>query len=361
MIVIIGAGIAGLSLGRALVHRGATVTIVDAGPVAGQASGVATSYLEPRLGTTPIRAVERAAHAAWPDYAAALEEASGMDVAFRADGQIRVALAETEAKFEKDVATRVAQGWTVERLSPAEARRLAPALCDDVATAAFVPGISWVDGGKVCGALAHIMRKDGHEIREDWPVAEIATQGDGFTVKGADGTALNAHKLVLCTGLGNPALLGLPPEIKPTRPVRGVNLVLDQSGLSHPFRHLVKHHRGNICPRPGGELLVGTTFEPGETDLGPDRAVIEKLYAHAETVFPAVRTLPLKRVTAGVRAKIGDGNLMVGESATMPGLFYSLSHAGAGYLRAPVVAEEMAEFVLEGIPGQLTGFLTMPR
>ncbi|MEM9733628.1 MAG: FAD-dependent oxidoreductase [Pseudomonadota bacterium] len=361
MIVIIGAGIAGLSLGWALVQRGADVTIVDAGPVAGQASGVATSYLEPRLGTTPIRAVERAAHAAWPHYAAELEDASEMDVAFRADGQIRVALAETVTKFDNDIATRLEQGWTVDRLSPDDARAMAPALSQDLAAAAFVPGISWVDGGKVFAALARLIRTGGHEIREYWPVAEIVPQGNGFVIKSADGSTFTAQKTILCTGLGNPALLGLPPEIKPTRPVRGVNLVLDQSRLSRPFQHLVKHHRGNICPRPGGELLVGTTFEPGETNLEAEDAVIEKLYAHAETVFPTVRDLPLKRVTTGIRAKIGDGNLFVGESATMPGLFYSLSHAGAGYLRAPVVSREMAGFVLEGPHGPLTGFLTGAR
>ena len=58
MILIVGAGIAGLSLGWELVKSGAEVTIVDIGEVAGGASGIATSYLEPRLGKTQMRRLE---------------------------------------------------------------------------------------------------------------------------------------------------------------------------------------------------------------------------------------------------------------------------------------------------------------
>jgi len=53
MILIIGAGIAGLSLGYELARRGAKVTVLEAGKIASGASGVATSYLEPRWGIHP--------------------------------------------------------------------------------------------------------------------------------------------------------------------------------------------------------------------------------------------------------------------------------------------------------------------
>ena len=50
MIVIVGAGIAGLSLAYELTRRGNEVTVLEADTIASGASGVATSYLEPRLG-----------------------------------------------------------------------------------------------------------------------------------------------------------------------------------------------------------------------------------------------------------------------------------------------------------------------
>ena len=133
--------------------------------------------------------------------------------------------------------------------------------------------------------------------------------------------------------------------------VRGVNLILDQSGLEHPLRHMIKHHRGNMCPRGGGRLIVGTTYEAGETSLVPDDRVVEFLYQNAEPILPCVRDLPVLDTQAGLRSKIGDGNLRLGRSRDLPGVYFSLSHSGAGYLRAPVVAAELAEFILSGRTG----------
>ena len=59
MIVIVGAGIACLSVAYELVRRGARVTVVEANQIAVGASGVATSYLKSRLGNTAMRAIER--------------------------------------------------------------------------------------------------------------------------------------------------------------------------------------------------------------------------------------------------------------------------------------------------------------
>ena len=82
--------------------------------------------------------------------------------------------------------------------------------------------------------------------------------------------------------------------------------------------------------------------------LDPTPEIIEFLYQNAEPILPSVRDLPLLKVTAGLRSKVGDGNLRLGCSEEQPQLFYSLSHGGAGFLRAPVIGDELAEFVLKG-------------
>ena len=93
-------------------------------------------------------------------------------------------------------------------------------------------------------------------------------------------------------------------------------------------------------------LISGRSIPPPE--------IIEFLYQNAEPILPSVRDLPLLKVTAGLRSKVGDGNLRLGCSEEQPQLFYSLSHGGAGFLRAPVIGDELAEFVLKGVKGPLT-------
>ena len=83
MIVVIGGGIAGLSVAYELLKRGAKVTVIEANSIASGASGVATSYLEPRLGNTAMRAMERESMRRWEDYANHLNTTGQLDVGFR--------------------------------------------------------------------------------------------------------------------------------------------------------------------------------------------------------------------------------------------------------------------------------------
>lgn len=358
MIIIVGAGIVGLSLGYALAKCGAAVTICEANTIASGASGIATSYLEPRLGKTAMRAVEWEGLRLWESYAQELNEASGLDVEFRKEGQLRVSLPENIAKFESDLVSRSDQGWDLETLTPQEARKLEPSLSGDISSAAFLPNVRWVTGRKVCEALAISINALGGQIIENCPIAFATADENSVTVTTADGQKIEGEKVVLCHTMHENQIVGLPDDIPTSRPVRGVNLVVDQSGLSKPIQHLIKHHRGNLCPRSPKELIVGTTYEPGEMTLEPGQNVIEKLYANAEPILSKLRDLPLIRVTAGLRTKIGDGTLKLGRSDIQPRLYFSLSHAGAGYLRAPVVSSELAEFILEGKKGEFTGFVT---
>lgn len=354
MIAIIGAGIAGLSLGLALSQRGATVTVLEADRVASGASGVATSYLEPRLGNTAMRALEREAMRRWPHYAAQLEEETGMSIGFRQDGQIKVSLQEYKSKLDKDLTLRTSQQETFKQLSGDDIRRMEPSLSPDLIAGAFLPDVCWVNGRDVCQALAVAIEKSGGMVVENDAVSSLQFRTGGVEISMQHGSVIGVEKTVLCAGIAATEIDGLPDDIPASRAVRGVNLVVDQTGLSQPITHLIKHHRGNLCPRENGQLIVGTTYESDQWSLDPTPEIIEFLYQNAEPILPSVRDLPLLKVTAGLRSKVGDGNLRLGCSEEQPQLFYSLSHGGAGFLRAPVIGDELAEFVLKGVKGPLT-------
>lgn len=351
MIVIIGAGIAGLSLGYELTKRGAQVTVLEAETIASGASGVATCYLEPRLGDTPMRRIERLALIRWPGFVVELEAETGVDIGFRTEGQLRVSVPENIRKFEKNLTEREAEGTPCERVSVEEARRREPTISPDIAAAVYLPHVRWTDGRKTCVALAQAIEKQGGKVLENMLVEAIGT---GFVKLTAD-NFMDANQIVLCNGMGANTIGGRPDDVPLARPVRGVNLVLDMSGLSKPITHMIKHHRGNMVPADERRLIVGTTYEAGVENLDVDEATIEELYANAEPILPDIRNLPLREVNAGLRTKVADGNLRLGRSQENPVVHYSLGHAGSGYLRAPVVAPEFAQFILTGGRGPAIG------
>ena len=357
MIVVVGAGIAGLSLAWELTRAGADVTVLEANAIAAGASGAATSYLEPRLGTTAMRKFEWRSFALWPQWAGELQQASGIDLDFQQRGQLRLGLKADLAKYEKDIARREAEGWKLDRISVREALELEPTLSSEIEAAAFLPDICWVDGQKVCAALAHAIKDAGGKVLFPWKVKSLARENenasDDITLKSDSGEELKCKQVVFATGMGGNEIEGLPRDLGVCRPVRGVNLVLDMGSWRRPIVHHIKHHRGNACPRGDNKLFVGTTYEPGQTDVSVGENVIEMLYANIEPVVPDIRKLRLAGIMSGVRSKIGDGKLHAGCSVERQNIFYSLSHSGAGFLRAPLVAQEMARFVMTGGEGNL--------
>lgn len=367
MIVIIGAGIAGLSLGWELVKAGQNVTVVEAGEVAHGASGVATSYLEPRLGQTAMRKLEWACQRHWPQWANELENETGLKIDFQSHGQLKVTNLEQLEAFEKDLLLRDEQDWPYQRLTAEQVHEFEPELGAEIVAGIFLSEICWVDSAKTCAALAQAIctdRKDAQgtdikaQVLTHWPVADLSQRGEQIVLTNQRGDQLIADQVVMATGgEGGDTISGLPDDIPRTHTVRGVNLVLDMSDMKQPLRHLIKHKHGNLCPRAQNQLLVGTTAEMYETTNVISDETIEKLYANASTVFPKVRELPLIKTTCGFRSKVGDGNLRLGRSRQWPNLAYTMSHSGAGFLRAPIVAQEFAKYLSGGGAGVYTGFI----
>lgn len=348
MIVIIGAGIAGLSLGWALLRKGADVTVLDANHVASGASGAATCYLEPRLGLTPIKRLEWESLQAWEAYAERLGRETNRTVEFHREGQIRVTLADNLDRFQADYEERIQAGWQVDLLSTAMLLNKEPMLSPDLVRGGFVPIVRWANGASVCDAMAARIEAMGGVIQTGWPVQQLRPSGTHVSVLSSTGKTCDADMVVFANGMGANEIDGAPEDLPVNRAVRGVNLVLDMNGCHQPIRHLIKHRNGTLCPRSGNRLLIGPTYEHGvdHHDVGDD--VIEMLYQRAEPIVPGIRDLPLLGVASGIRTKIGDGQLALGRCPSDRRIAYSLGHAGSGFLRAPIIGDALADYLLEG-------------
>ena len=108
-IVIIGAGVAGLSIGWRLAQRGVAVTLFErheAGQGASHAAaGMLAACAEVEPGEEKLFALNRASQALWPQFAAELERASGVTVDLRREGTLVIALtADDRVRLQHDLA-----------------------------------------------------------------------------------------------------------------------------------------------------------------------------------------------------------------------------------------------------------------
>lgn len=348
MIIIVGGGIAGLSLGWHLSKKGEKVTVIEQHHVGSGASGAASAYLEPRLGTGAMRKLEWAAIKAWPGFVAEIEQASGKSIDYRRNGQLRAAFTDSIDMGKNDAETRQVQGWNIQWLEGEQLRNHAPNLSTNIIAAAYLPDVHWLDGRLLCQALAIAITNAGGTIIEGEKVTEIQHECGQVTGVKTRNNTIKAARIVLSSAIGTNDIEGLPPELPKCRPVKGAIISLGMDS-QHPLTsHLLRHPNGHVLtPRSDGRLLVGSTHEDDETSTNVSADIQMRLKQSAVDLLPAAANLPITEAKAGIRALIGDGTLRLGASKTMNGLYYSLSHAGAGFLRAPTIAEQFAGFITD--------------
>ncbi|MEM8687752.1 MAG: FAD-dependent oxidoreductase [Pseudomonadota bacterium] len=345
-IIIIGAGISGLSLAEALLAKGQSVLVLEQSHVGAGASGAAAAYLEPRTGTGGLRAIEWESLKRWSAYARKVAEAAGTDLDYRTDGLIHVAREDGLPRLQREFAQRQTAGTPVTWLTGDEARAQEPALSADITAGYILNQVQTLDAQKFCSAMATVLRQMGGEVSQATRVLSVHADGQRLAVQ-TDRSDHQAAKVVLCCAMGRNDIEGLPDDVPLSRPVRGVLLDLADDAKRPLVSRLVKHSKGVICPRAGGRLLVGPTSEKGQVSLAVEETVIADLLETASRFVPDVANLHRMEMRVGIRALTGDGALKLGQSRAAPGVYYSLSHGGSGFLRAPVVADELADYLLD--------------
>ena len=310
-VTIVGAGIAGLSLGFELTRRNRCVHIFDSGSTGGGASKVATSYLEPRFGQSAARRLEWESLRRWP------EIADAVGVALHR-GQWRYAWADDEPAIRRDMQRRSAGGWSTSWIDGDTLRDEYAELSPRIVGAVRVEEPALVDARAVCAALAARIR----QASQDNAIHEY-TRLQPDTIQGTT---------VLANGIG--AAEWSDPALPSLRRLKGTTLRYRTDAIPPT---VLRHGDATLVPRPDG-VVVGSTKERDAVDLAPDPQVVAMLNERAVRVIPALAEITPEPV-CGWRSYAQNTALALGRSGN---LWWSLGHGGVGYLRAPIVAQELA-------------------
>jgi len=336
-IVIVGAGVAGLSIGWRLLQAGCKVTILERSQPAMGASWAAagmlavTAELEDAL--DPERQLAMRANALWPAFAAELEEASGRAIYLSSSGALL--LAADTAELE---AMRPRAEGALRIVGPAEARGLTPLLAP-VVGGLWSPHEAHVDNRALGEALAIAFLKAGGVIQPNEAAVRFEAQGGKVTGVQTPYRRYHADAVLLAAG----AWSGLLENI-PIQPVKGEIIVLsppDPTQLPAP----VVWGEGVYCVPRHGRLLVGATVQEEGFDTSPTPAAREYLWSRAAKLMPAVADWTLADHWAGLRPKSPDGLPLLGP-AHDAGLFVASGQYRNGILFTPAIAQEMADLIL---------------
>jgi len=345
-VVVVGAGVIGQAIGWRCAQRGAAVTLLDPAPGTG-ASWVAAGMLAPvgeaSFGEEALTALQVRSSRLWPGFAQELTAATGLDLGYRTEGTLTVALTHDDLLAVRRMRSYSEQlGLTAQELTGAAVREREPLLAPRIRGAVFAPGDHQVDPRRLLAALT----------------AALGAAGARFEHRRVDDLAsVRASTVVLAAGTGSAALGGLP-----VRPVKGQLLRLraprhdPQLRLAHTVRGLADGRSVYLVPRDDGELVIGATVEERRDGAATAGGVLELLRAATDLV-PAVAEYELVETCVGHRPGTPDNGPLLGPLPGRPGVIAATGHYRHGILLTPVTADAVAELVATGrTPEQLAGF-----
>jgi len=341
-ILILGAGVVGLSAARRLSVLGAKVTVLDAADPGGRGSRAAAGVAIPsvRLFDDPVMlAFAREGRATLAEDLATLPDGDGLR---RGQGILRIV---PDAKARDALAAKAAadaEGLGTWR-DAASLVALEPALEGTPLFGAFETGHGHlVDTDGYVDALLKDAARVGVKARLGVAARAVVEHSSGVEVQ-TEGETLRADQLLVCAGPWSAGVEGLPAL--PLKPVRGQMLVVHQPGL-----HLTRVVSGPtyLAPWRSGEIVVGATEEDAGFVEQVTPAGLLHLSATVAKLAPRLRESRFVRAWAGLRAATPDGRPYIGRHPGLARTFVATGLGGQGILTGARTGALLAELVAHG-------------
>jgi sarcosine oxidase subunit beta len=347
-VVIIGAGIVGLSSGYWLAKAGAKVIILEKGRAGSEASSRATGFLSLR-GEQPLEsplAVE--AERLWHT----LDTELGSPTEWRPGGRLWAALTQDEwNELQETYRLFTETGIPFRLIDGKEARTIVPCLPDHVVGGIHTTRSGHANPQRTTQAFAWAFQRHGGRILEYTPAIGLVTKGGRMAgVRTPNGTIdtdvvvncagpqvglvsdmVGVHVPVACARLEAMITVPLPPLFE---------VAMVAHGLS-----LRQTRRGNIHFNGGPHewVDVGLTAEPAK----PNTPIIRNIARRLAELFPSLANVQVLRSWAGIVEMTPDVSCII-ERLTEPEGFIIASTSGHGFGMAPSVGLAISELARNG-------------
>jgi len=349
-VAIIGGGVIGLAVARAVAQRGMRdVIIVERASVGAEASSAAAGMLAPQAEADCADDFFRLccqSRDLYSAFAQALNDETGIDIELETSGTLYLAFTEEdETELAKRYEWQTRAGLEVEKLSAGTARLLEPCISGDVRGALRFPLDTQVENRRLISALASAYEALGVRVRTGVSVDSVNVKRNRIAGIETSRGSIACERVVIASGAWTSHILNeaLPnPRIEP---VRGQMVSFDAT--PQIARQVIYSPRGYVVPRRDGRLLSGSTTERAGFDKRVTAAGVQSIVTSALEISPRIAALPLTSSWAGLRPHAADGLPVLGPCAEIAGVFYATGHYRNGILLTPVTAELLAGAIVD--------------
>ncbi len=346
--LIIGAGIAGASLGYRLAGERRVLLLERESQPGYHATGRSAAMFMEAYGTPQIQALTRASRAFYEAPPAGFCEHPLLEPR----GCLYVASVEQRELLADTYAQNKANGTEVSLLDRDAALAMVPSLRGDIlAGAVHEPGAMDLDVHALHQGFLRGFKAAGGELRCNAELLQARYQDELWQVQLADGSQLQAHQLVNAAGawadqvaqLSGVTRIGLQPCRRSAFTFPGP---VHQDFAAWPAVIGVDE---SFYFKPDAGQLLGS---PANADpVEPQDVVPEELdVALGIYNIEAMTTLAIRRPShswAGLRSFVADGDLVIGFDPHTPAFFWLAAQGGYGIQSAAGASRLAADLLLE--------------
>ena len=339
-VIIVGAGIIGISLAIELRKKGLSVLIVERGEPGREASYAAAGMLADVGDEFPpaLKPLAQESARMYPEFVHEVEDESGLKVDLRDQGTI---VFSCDREFSEDV----------EPLSPQRLKSLEPEISislvpkpgrggapSPVISAAYLHERS-VDPRGLVAAVLKAARHREVDISSGAEVKSLLVERGRVAGVQTEKAKYAAAMVVNCAGAWAGAIA---PFEFPVKPVKGQMLSLVEA--PH-LRHVIRSEHVYLVPRSDGRLLIGSTLEDVGYNKQTEVTTLQHLFDAAVELVPGIAKSLRHEAWAGLRPATPDGMPILGETS-ISGYFVASGHFRDGILLAPVTAAIISDLVM---------------
>jgi glycine/D-amino acid oxidase-like deaminating enzyme len=264
-------------------------------------------------------------------------------------GQVQVWETEQEtpgAALERSLRER--QGIRTERLTADDLLQLFPGISRSVTRGLLIPGNGFtVNPQRLVQTLADLLADAGGTIISERVMKIIPREGGGYNVMTNTGWHLS-KELVVAAGAWSSQLLD-PLGIRlPLETERGYHAMLTSPGIELKMPISNKTRTFGVTPMEHG-LRVAGTVEIAGLEAPPNEARAKVLLEHIKGMFPDVDTRQ-HRLWMGFRPSTPDSLPILGEMPGRMGLFLAMGHGHFGMTGGPPSAKIVSQLITGTTP-----------
>ncbi|RCS23640.1 FAD-binding oxidoreductase [Phyllobacterium salinisoli] len=285
-----------------------------------------------------------------------LMQRAGLSSMLREDGSLELYESEAELKAAQpgwDAREKV--GIAYWHIRGRELAEYQPGLSPRFVVGSFVPDWKTVSDPKLLGQAlwAYAERAGARFTKGD--VKGLAASDGSSVIRLADGRALSAGKLIIAAGAWSHQLAQQCGDIIPLETERGYNTTLPAGSFDLRRQLIFSGHGFVMTPLESG-IRVGGAVEFGGLRLPPKYARAEAMLKKAGTFLPGLQTGG-GRQWMGYRPSLPDSLPAIGKAKDLPNVFYAFGHGHLGLTQSAATGRLIRDLVSGQTPAiDLTPF-----